>query len=87
MSNCLVSNDTEENEANENPPNEIIEENTEYIKKKELFTKELFEFLKKDDKLNEKSIEKRGINQKQIDYIIDILLNAKNKEKKYYYYK
>ncbi len=68
-------------------PNNENEENSDdnYEEKKKLFNEQLQAKIRRrfDMTIND-SIEKRGLNRVQIDYIIDLLVNQKNKEKNYY---
>ena len=69
-----------------NPANQATQDSpAEHLKKREEFTEQLYTYLQKSPSMTaDDPIEKRGLNQIQIDYIIDILVNSKNKEKNYY---
>ena len=64
-------------------PNKENEENSDdnYEEKKKLFNEQLQAKIRRrlDMTIND-SIEKRGLNRVQIDYIIDLLVNQKNKD-------
>jgi hypothetical protein len=68
-------------------PNKENEENSDdnYEEKKKLFNEQLqVKIRKRFDMTINDSIEKRGLNRVKIDYIIDLLVNKKNKDKNYY---